>query len=342
MMRKFSLIILFSMLMCRLLAQTAGTTTYEFLNLSTSARIAGLGGNQVGLVDNDVSLVFQNPGALTASLSNRIAMNFVPYISGIRYGYVGYARDFKSVGTFALGIHNINYGNFTYADEQGNLGGNFSGAEYAIMLTYSKKLTANITGGLTFKPIISNFENYNSFGLGADVGFTYLSNNQNFSAGIALKNAGRQLSNYNGQLENLPTDLQVGLSKRLQHAPFRFSLTFQDLLNWDLEYYPDDSQNGSVNDNYDKYNVSTFDNIMRHTVLGVEFLPSDKFYLALGYNHRIRQELKMEDKTGTVGYSWGFGFKVYKFNISYASARYHLAGSSNHFSLTANLSDFGL
>lgn len=342
MMRKLSLIILLILVMPKLLAQTAGTTTYEFLNLSTSARIGSLGGNQVGLVDNDVSLVFQNPGALTDSLSNRIAMNFVPYISGIRYGYVGYARDFKSVGTFALGIHNINYGNFTYADEQGNLGGNFSGAEYAIMLTYSKKLTANITGGLTFKPIISNFENYNSFGLGADVGFTYLSNNRLFSAGIVLKNAGRQLSSYSGELEDLPTDLQIGFSKRLQYAPFRFSVTFQDLLNWDLEYYPDDSQNGSVNDSYDSYNVSAIDNIMRHTVLGIEFFPAKNFYLAIGYNHRLRQELKLEDKSGTVGYSWGFGFKVYKFNISYASARYHLAGSSNHFSLMANLSDFGL
>ena len=41
-----------------------------------------------------------------------------------------------------------------------------------------------------------------------------------------------------------------------------------------------------------------------------------------------------------VGFSWGFGIKISKFHFSYGRATYHLAGGSNHFSLSTNLSDF--
>jgi hypothetical protein len=322
------------------IAQQGGTSVYAFLNQPTSARMGSLGGNQVGIADNDLNVLYHNPGILTPSLSGQIVMNFVPYVSDIRYGYVGYARNIDKIGTFAIGIHNINYGNFTYADETGQKYGTFSGAEYAIGLSYGRQLTPTLSGGITFKPIISHFENYHSFGLGADIGFMYKSVNSLFSAGITLKNIGSQLSNYNGTNEPLPTDLQIGLSKQLEHAPFRFSLTLEGLTEWDLEYYPDRSLNGSINDNNDDYKVNFGNNLLRHTIWGVEFLPGKNFYIAIGYNHRRRQELKNQEKASTAGYSWGFGFKAYKFRIAYGSARYHLAGSSNHFSIAANLADF--
>jgi len=74
--------------------------------------------------------------------------------------------------------------------------------------------------------------------------------------------------------------------------------------------------------------------------VGIELLPSEHFYVAVGYNHRRRQELGVSEKMSTSGYSWGFGFKVYKFHFAYGSARYHLAGSSNHFSISTNITNF--
>ena len=324
------------------LSQQGGSTTYDFLTFPNSARIGSLGGNQVGLYDNDLNLLFHNPGMLSDSMDNQLVINYVPMVAGINWGFFGYARHLNNIGTLAIGIHNINYGNFKRTNEFDEDLGIFKAAEYAILLSYSKKLSKNLIGGITFKPIISQFENYNSFALASDIGFSYRSNSQLFSAGIVLKNIGSQITAYDGIEEKLPTDLQVGFSNKLAHAPFRFSFTFQGLLEWDLNYQLETPENGSTLNIEDPKKIKPFDNLMRHTVFGLEFLPFKNFYIAMGYNHRIRQELKLEEKASTVGYSWGFGFRVYKFNFAYGSARYNIAGSSNYFSLTTNLSKFGL
>jgi hypothetical protein len=56
--------------------------------------------------------------------------------------------------------------------------------------------------------------------------------------------------------------------------------------------------------------------------------------IRLAYNYRRRQELKLEDRPGTAGLSYGIGLKVSKFNLSYGRAIYHRSGPSNHISVT--------
>lgn len=333
-----SILVLLVVLGQHLLAQQAGSYTYDFLNLANSARIGALGGNQVGLADNDLNLVYNNPAALSPELSTSITLNYVPYVSDISISYAGYAHHFENIGTFGLGIHTINYGTFDRADEDGNLQGTFSAAEYAIQLSYTKMLSPKLRAGVSLKPIISNFEQYNSFGLAADIGLLYKSSNELFSAGLVLKNVGSQITTYNDTYEAIPTDLQIGIAKKLAHAPFRFTLTAQDLLDWNMKYKVYDGSGDEVDGAGNGGNA--FDQLMRHMVIGIEFVPSQNFYVDFGYNHRRRQELAIDSKMSTVGFSWGFGFKVYKFRFAYGSARYHLAGTSNHFSLSTNLSDF--
>ncbi|WP_430816940.1 type IX secretion system protein PorQ [Carboxylicivirga sp. RSCT41] len=320
-------------------AQQAGSNTYDFLNLTNSARVGALGGNQVGMHINDVSLVFHNPANLSPELHHSLTFNYVPYVADIKMTYAGYAHTVEGTGTFGVSIHAINYGSFDRADVDGTLNGTFSAAEYAINLSYSKMLSPKLRAGISVKPIISNLEQYNSFGLAADLGVLYHSENKLFSAGVTLKNIGSQLSTYNDTYESLPTDLQIGISKKLAHAPFRLSLTAQDLFDWNMKY---DVQDGNGDDVTDAGNDgNSLDQIMRHMIFGVELVPSDNFYVAVGYNHRRRQELGISEKMSTTGFSWGFGFRVYKFHFAYGSARYHLAGSSNHFSISTNLSSFG-
>ncbi len=325
--------------MCQMgMAQQAGSSTYDFLNLTNSARVGALGGNQVGMNSKDVSLVFHNPANLSQDLHQSLVFNYVPYVSDIKMTYAGYAQKFDGIGTFGLSIHSLNYGTFDRADVDGNLNGTFSAAEYAINLSYSKVLSPKLRAGVSLKPIISNLEQYNSFGLAADIGLLYHSENQLFSAGITLKNVGSQITTYNDTYEPLPTDLQIGLSKKLAHAPFRFSITAQDLFDWKMKYKVEDGNGEIIEDAGNS--GGGFDQLMRHMIVGIELVPSDNFYVAVGYNHRRRQELGVSDKMSTSGYSWGFGFRVHKFHFAYGSARYHLAGSSNHFSISTQLSNF--
>ncbi|WP_234408384.1 hypothetical protein [Marinilabilia salmonicolor] len=123
------------------------------------------------------------------------------------------------------------------ADENGEIQGNFSASETVVFLGYSKKLSPRFTGGLTFKPVFSTIETYNSWGIAFDAGVTYHHANGRFHAGALLRNGGRQISRYGEtSAASLPPDLQIGFSTQLAHAPFRFSVTARDLLSGSLDY----------------------------------------------------------------------------------------------------------
>jgi hypothetical protein len=317
-------------------AQRGGGAVYDFLNLTNSARIAALGGTNVSLLDNDLNLVYHNPSLLSKEMSNSLVLNYVPYMADVNYGYLGYAREISKLGVVSVGIYNINYGDFTRANAIGEIQGNFSGAEYAFNITYARQLSPKLKMGISLKPVYSKMDIYQSFGLATDFGVHYYKEESKLGFGAVLKNVGSQISSYNETKESMPADLQIGVTKRLAHAPFRFTLTAQNLLQWDLTYVPIDKENdkGSVFGLEEAEKEATFGGkALRHIVFGLEFLPTKNFYIDFGYNHRRRQELAYEGRMSTVGFSWGFGLKIHKIRFSYGSARYHLGGTSNHFSV---------
>lgn len=319
-------------------AQRGGETMYGILHLTQSARMATFGGNQVGMRGNDVSMLMHNPAIMDSTWSEQVSLSYVPYIADINYGFGGLAWSFKNIGNFAFGVQYLDYGSFIAANEAGIQTGTFGAGETVFQLGYSRQISTLWSAGISLKPVTSRIESYNSWALAGDLGVFYRSTDGLFSFGTVFKNWGRQLSAYDSSpLESLAPDLQIGISKKLKHAPFRFLLTAQDLLSGSLSYKVlDESGTKFSNEEDDSFDKKLF----RHLVLGLEFVPSNNFYVGAGVNPRRRQELRVESLTSTVGYSWGFGIRVYKFNFSYGSTRYHLGGTSNHFSITTNLSSF--
>ncbi|MGQ8337583.1 type IX secretion system protein PorQ [Sunxiuqinia sp. A32] len=335
MMTRISILLLSIFLANTVFAQLGGESTYEFLNLPNSARMAALGGNQVAISDStDLNVSYNNPALLHVDMDNHLLMNYVSYFDDVKFGYASYAKDYGDIGTFALGMHYINYGTFQYAETNGQRNGTFNAAEYALNIIWSKQF-GKIRTGATLKPILSSFEAYQSFGVAIDLGAAYVSSDRLTSFGFVLKNIGAQITTYydNGDRENLPFDMQFGLSKRLAHAPVRLSATMQHLQDWDLQVRFVDEETGELMGEKDGFGKQ----FMQHLLLGVELLPSENFSVRAGYNYQRRQELMFDDKASTVGFSWGFGFKINRFQFNYGSARYHLAATSNHISVAINL-----
>jgi len=324
-------------------AQKGGESTYSFLGLTNSARVAALGGEAVSLADDDINLVFHNPALLSPGMHNNLNLNYVNYFAGVNFGYASYGYHKEGIGSFAAGMHYVNYGTFDRTDELGENQGSFRAAEYALNLVYARSLIDSIlTVGVNMKPIYSSLESYSSLGLAFDVGLTYHNPNTFTTIGLVAKNMGLQITSYTGVREKLPFEIQAGITQGLAHAPFRFSIIYQNLERWDLTYEVEDSNdNTSIGDEVEVGGFDVFgDKLMRHLVFGVELLLGENFHFDLGYNFKRRQEMKVTARPGTVGFSWGFGFRVSKFHISYGRSSYHLAGGTNHFSLTTNLSDF--
>lgn len=338
-MRKLILITILQILIfTSVRGQIGGEYTYDFLNLTNSARMAALGGNQVAIDDPaDLNVSYNNPSLLNAEMRNQLSLNYVGYFAGINYGYASYSFGTPLPGNFAVGVHYINYGKFAEATETGQkTGSTFGAAEYALNLIWSNRFN-QFTYGINLKPILSTMENYQSYGLAADLGITYFSKNQGTTLAFVARNVGTQLKTYydGAEKESIPFDLQFGISQRLQHAPVRFAATMQHLQKWNLAKPTEDNSGTTtvyIEDSFTK-------KLMRHVVLGVELLPSPNFTIRAGYNYQLRQEMKLDEKMSTVGFSWGFGFRIKRFQINYGSARYHLAGSSNLISIAINLND---
>ncbi len=323
-------------------AQVGGESTYGFLNLTTSARAMSLGSKTIAIDDGDLNLTYYNPALLNDHMEQHLALNYVNYFAGIQYGYAGYAPATDSKYQVAGGLHYLNYGTFQRADEKGVKNGRFDAAEYALNLSASMAIDSCWRIGVNFKPVYSDLYEYHSFGIATDWGVTYTDTSGLFTAALVVKNLGTQIKPYrSGHYEPLPFEIQLGASLKLRHAPFRLLLIAEHLETPDLSYQrPDDRelQYGYYQGNEGKSGF--FDQLMRHMIMGVEFMPLDHFYLRAGYSYRRRQELKVESKLSTVGFSWGFGLKIYKLYLNYGRSTYHLAGGTNHFSVRANLNAF--
>ncbi len=341
MVKKLCISLFITLLLIPLKAQEAGTTTYNFLRLTNSARVAALGGTVLAIQDNDLNFAFHNPALLSTDMDRNLVLNYVDYFAGVNYGYASYAFNKEGIGSFAGGLHYINYGNFERYDEFGNYQGNFRASEYAFNLIGSRQIIDTfLTVGVNIKPVFSVFEQYTSLGLLMDLGAVYYNPHSLTTVGLAIKNIGAQLTTYAGVREKIPFEIQAGFSQRLEYAPFRFSVNLQNLQKWDLSY-PVEEDNTIDGEEIERSKFDIIgDQLMRHVIFGAEFLPGKNFHVELGYNYRRRQELKAESRLGMVGFSWGFGFRVSKFHVSFGHATYHLAGGTNHFSITTNLSEF--
>ena len=246
-------------------SQTGGDNIYEFLNLTYSGLVSSMGGTNVSLRGNGMNLSHHNPALLDSSMSKSLALNYVNYFAGINYGMAMYSRSYRGVGNFAAGLTYLNYGSFTETDVSGNITGSFKAAEYSLSLMYSRPIDSLFSVGITLKPILSQLEKYNSFGVAMDLGASWHTRNNLFSAGLVLKNIGYEITTYAGEPhEKLPFEIQAGVTQRLAHAPFRFSLTLRHLEKYDLthEYHPESSESTTQSSQF-------MENTLRHMILGV-------------------------------------------------------------------------
>ncbi|MGQ9619919.1 MAG: type IX secretion system protein PorQ [Bacteroidales bacterium] len=323
-----ALILLASLLPLK--SQTGGDNVYEFLNLTYSSLISSLGGVNVSLNNGDLNMAYSNPALLSEEMNKSLVLNYVNYFAGINYGMTMYSMSFPGAGKFATGLTYLNYGTFKEADESGNITGSFSAAEYAFSVLWSKSIDTLFSIGISLKPVISHLEKYTSFGIAFDLGVSWHAVNNLTSAGLVLRNAGFQIISYTGETrEKLPFEIQAGVSHRLAHAPLRFSVTLRHLEKFDLTYTYNEDTNSSLAEQ------SGFaENILRHVIVGAEVIPHKNFYFSAGYNYQRRRELHIESNMSAAGFSWGFGINTTFLSVGFGRATFHLAGASNHFTLT--------
>jgi hypothetical protein len=325
-----------------------GQQVFSFLSLPQSARVTGLGGAQIAVRDDDPVFAAANPAALNPAMSGRLAFNHNFFLAGIRHGYVAYAQELPKWGfTMHGGIQYLSYGEMQRANEFGDIQGTFKPGETAFTLGAARPLSERFSLGLNVRMAFSRLDIYRSSALLADAGLMYIDTAKRFTAGLVLRNAGTQMTTYNGVREDLPFDIQLGISKRLKHLPFRFSVIAHHLHQWDIRYNDPNLQDDDVllfGEEQPKENKASaaIDNFFRHLIFNGEFLlgKQEGFRLRLGYNHLLKRELSVRNYRSLAGFSGGVGVKIKRFRIDFGYGAYHLAGGVTHLGIGTNLHDF--
>ena len=223
-MRRFLYIIYICLLAGAVHAQI-GDEAYSFLRLPTSTHANAIGGHTVSLVEADPSLGFHNPALLGGEMDNMLNLNYMNYISDVNVGSTIYTKAFKDKGAWGVGASFFSYGNIQEYSEENQYLGDISAKDIAVQGFFSYDLSEKWRGGLSLKLLYSTMADYNSFGLGVDAGLSYYDSEKKFSFGFVLKNVGAQLKAYYDERQKMPWDIQLGITKQMEHAPIRFSLT---------------------------------------------------------------------------------------------------------------------
>lgn len=301
------------------------SSIYNFLKIPMSAHVAALGGDNVSLKLDDPTLVFSNPAQAAAVNDNSLNLDYQSYLGDSKIMGAAFVKVFSVRHTVALTGQVFDYGSMKETDSEGNdLGTTFSAKDIAISALYSYTLGERWVGGATGRFITSKYAEYSSSAISVDLGLHYDNDETGFSFGLAMKNIGAQLSSFHeDQREHLPFDLQAGFSQKMAHAPFRFSFTLKDLTRWSTHYY------------FNPEGKSSFGRrLTNHIVLGVDFIPTEKFYVAAGYNFRRANELKAAGGSHGAGLSVGAGFQSNKVKLGVSYAKYHVDANSLLFNVS--------
>ncbi len=288
-------------------------SVFQFLKLPFSAHAAALGGENITVIEDDITMAVQNPALLSCVSDKTINFNYMFYIDGVKVASAAFSRLFGERSAWALTAQYVDYGNMKEVTDENIVLGNFSAKDIAIGAIYSYDLSDYWSGGVKANMIYSKYAHYNSFAMGVDLGVNYYNEEKDFSFSAAARNLGGQIVAFEDKHEKLPINLQVGITKRLAHAPFRLSVTFYNLSDWKNSKF------------------------LNHCALGMDFIPTETFYIALGYNFQRGDEMKIAGSSRWAGLTCGAGLQIKRFKLGASYGKYHLHASSFLFNLAMTL-----
>lgn len=288
--------------------------TYDFLRVDMSARAAALGGSFVSNND-DVDVIFYNPAGLESLTSNPASFSFVKYLMDINLASLSFSTQYEDIGRFGAALKYINYGSFDETDIDGKIIGTFNANELALIVGYANKLDQNFFYGANIKFIYSGIADRNSTAMAVDLGLHYAIPANNWNFGFAILNLGGQLSSYYDTKENLPLDIIIGASKRLENLPLRLSLDFHRL-------------------NQERDN---FAQRFKAFTVGAEFTLSKVMKLRFGYDNERRADFKIGTTAGIAGFNVGLGVKVSDYQFDYAYSSLGLVGGLHRIGVSTSL-----
>lgn len=330
-------LLVFAMLPVCLAAQD-GRTAYNFLNTTVSTHAYGLGGTNISIVDDDINLYEQNPALLGPEVDMQLGLNYMRYLGGSNFAGVRFGKEAGENAAWAAGIQYFGYGSMTAADADGTITGSFNPHDIVFSGAYSHDFSEYVRGGINMKFIYSSYEQYSAFAIASDLGINYYNPDNDLSLSAVAKNLGGQVKRFAEHYDRLPWDIQLGFSKSLHNGPFRLSVTATNLTKWHLPYYKREDSNDPNSSLVLKDNFAS--NLFRHLIFALEYVPSDKFYVGIGYNNKTKTDMATYSRSFISGFSAAAGLKTSKLRVGVALSQPHVGGTTFMVNFSTNLYEF--
>ncbi len=337
-----NLFILFSTLSY---GQLGGSQSFAFVNIDPTGRTAALGSSTMADFKKDLGVGYFNPSGLNKDMDNTAMLSYNNYFVDINSGFGAYVKHFENIGTFSGAVTYTDYGYFKETDVTGRVIGEFWAQDYVFQIGYGNIWSRDnrFTYGTNFKFLYSVYEKYVATAFAVDFAGAYHDTASDFHASMLIRNLGYNVIPYVTERVDLPFDIQLGFSKKLQHNPLKMTVVAHNLQKFDISYVNVNSRNKNIDletGEIRNESVPTGDKIMRHFNFGAELVFSDNFQVRGGYNHMRRKELAPETAKGAAGFSWGVGIGIKKFTLDYAMVTYFPGVNVSYFTVSKNLSDF--
>ena len=326
-------------------AQLGGSQSFAFMNIDPTARTAGLGSSTMADFKNDIGIGYHNPSSLNETMDNFASLSYNNYFADINSGFGGFVKHFDKHGTVSGAITYTDYGHFDETDITGKVIGQFWAQDYVFQIGYGNiwERDTHFTYGTNVKFLYSVYEKYVATAFAVDFAGAYHRPDKKFHASLLIRNLGYNAIPYVTERVDLPFDIQMGFSKKLQHNPLKMTVVAHNLQQFDISYVNVNSRNKNIDLETGQVRNETVpfgDKVMRHFNFGAELVFSENFQLRGGYNHMRRKELAPETAKGAAGFSWGLGIGIRKFKVDYAMVTYFPGINISYFTVSKNISDF--
>ncbi|MGZ5287754.1 MAG: type IX secretion system protein PorQ [Flavisolibacter sp.] len=315
-----------------------GNAAYSFLKLPATPILTAAGGVNVSYRTNDVGLAANNPALYRADLHHHLNLSFNGLPGAIKAFTLTGSHFYEKKSTSLGGqVYFIDYGTIPQTDASGNRNGDFHPVDFVIQFSAARQYLEKWNYGATLKYIHSAYGQFRSSAVAMDAGIHYEDSSKLFFAGLVAKNMGFQIKTYAGEREDMPFELQAGITKKLAKAPFGFSFTAQQLHRFNILY------NDTIfnNENDTRINSGFFNKLFNHFVVASHVYIGNHLEATLGYNHLRRSELNAGTTgNGLNGFSMGIRAKFLKLQVLYARTHYQRNVSYNQLGITLHMNRF--
>ena len=316
-----------------------GTTAAQFLGIPVGARAVAMGGAYVAS-NTDVSSIYWNPGAIVQADRSEFTFVNTDWLVGTKFRWFGLLVNFDGENAIGASVTQLDYGSedVTTVTSPEGTGEQWSAADLAVSLTYSRRLTDKFSLGGSAKFVSQRIWNESATAFTFDVGLLFVTDFNGLRIGMSMSNFGGDLT-LSGKDLLTRVDIDpnnAGSNKTLvadmKTDPYMMPLLFR--VGVAMDVVKNDEMNATIavdglrpNDNTESVNV------------GGEIGWRNMLFVRGGYRSLFAREGPFSKETQQEGLTLGAGLQYHvegfaSLAVNYAFQKFGLFGNLNTIALS--------